>query len=226
MQCWYYWCEEFKVSCWDCCRWHDIHTKFIRIGLGIRNHIQLITLTILNVAMLVLLMGGIYEVRRSKRTRWYDIHSKFHDYQFSHSRNMKVIISTTREVSMLVLLMKSLRLPQVTWHTCQVSQGSVQAFKICLGGGGHRETGRWSQKPTFIFQNTESRQKWSQNLKVKRSLGDPCTKSRGWHMWELQWSFGFDKISGNILTSWVTIMPLKKNAFPRSQLLQWYSAIR
>jgi hypothetical protein len=43
--------------------------------------------------VLVLLMGGIYEVSNSGGFRWHDIHT-FYDHRFKYSTNIKVIAQT------------------------------------------------------------------------------------------------------------------------------------
>jgi hypothetical protein len=44
--------------------------------------------------MLVLLMGGIYELSRLNGLRWHDIHTKFHDDRFRNLSNITVITTT------------------------------------------------------------------------------------------------------------------------------------
>jgi hypothetical protein len=56
--------------------------------------------------MLVLLMGGIYEVCRLNGLRRHDMHTKFHDDRFRHLSNITVITATIREAVMLVLLIE------------------------------------------------------------------------------------------------------------------------
>jgi hypothetical protein len=41
--------------------------------------------------MLVLLIEGIYEVRRWDGFMWHDIHTKFHKDWYRHSSNIKVL---------------------------------------------------------------------------------------------------------------------------------------
>jgi hypothetical protein len=61
--------------------------------------------TVLEAAVLVLLMGVIYEVHRSDELRWHNIHSKFHEHWFERSGNIKAATSTVLEAAVLVLLM-------------------------------------------------------------------------------------------------------------------------
>jgi hypothetical protein len=52
--------------------WHDIYTKFH--GDRFRNSIDMvITATVSNIPVLVLLMAGIYEAN----LRWHDVHTSF-----------------------------------------------------------------------------------------------------------------------------------------------------
>jgi hypothetical protein len=44
--------------------------------------------------MLVLLMEGIYEVRRGDGLKWHDIHTKFLEDWFRHLSNITVITAT------------------------------------------------------------------------------------------------------------------------------------
>jgi hypothetical protein len=54
--------------------------------------------------VLVLLMKGIYDVRRWDGYRWHDIHTKCYDDQFRHLNNIKGITSTILQAVVLVLL--------------------------------------------------------------------------------------------------------------------------
>jgi hypothetical protein len=55
-------------------------------------------------AVLILLMGVIYELHRWDGLRSYDLNTKFHEDWFGHSGNIKVITSTIWEAAVLVLL--------------------------------------------------------------------------------------------------------------------------
>jgi hypothetical protein len=74
--------------------------------------------------MLVLLMGGIYEVRHSGGLSWHDMRTKFHDDRFMHSSNIKVITSRIWEVAVLVLLVGGIyevcRRGGLRWHDIYV----------------------------------------------------------------------------------------------------------
>jgi hypothetical protein len=54
--------------------------------------------------MLVLLMGGIYEICCGDGLGWNYKHIMFYNDQFRHSSNVKVIASTISEGAVLVLL--------------------------------------------------------------------------------------------------------------------------
>jgi hypothetical protein len=54
----------YEVRCGDGHRWHDISTKFHNDILRHSGNIKVITTTISEAVMLVLLMGRIYEARR------------------------------------------------------------------------------------------------------------------------------------------------------------------
>jgi hypothetical protein len=56
--------------------------------------------------VLVLLMEGTYEVRRSDELKWHGIRSKFHENLFRHLSNITVINATIRETVMLVSLIE------------------------------------------------------------------------------------------------------------------------
>jgi hypothetical protein len=85
--------------------WHDIHNKFHGNLFRHSSNIKVITSTNSDAAVLVLLMGMIYEVRCADGLRWHDIHTKFHSDLFRHSGNIKVITITISEAVVLVLLM-------------------------------------------------------------------------------------------------------------------------
>jgi hypothetical protein len=55
--------------------------------------------------VLVLPMGGIYEVHHRNGPRWHDIHPKFHDDPFRHSSNITITAATIFEAVMLVLVL-------------------------------------------------------------------------------------------------------------------------
>jgi hypothetical protein len=59
------------------------------------SNIKVITETISGAAVLVLLMGGTYEVC----LRWHNIHIKFHGDTFRHSSNIMIITSTIAEAT-------------------------------------------------------------------------------------------------------------------------------
>jgi hypothetical protein len=106
--CWYYWREVFvrcTVENASCVMVFII--SFMTIGSAIQVILRLLptTTTIWETAVLILLMGGIYEISHWNGLRWHDIHTKFHNDQFRHSSDIKVITSTIWEDAVLVLLM-------------------------------------------------------------------------------------------------------------------------
>jgi hypothetical protein len=56
-------------------------------------------------AVLVFLMGRIYEVRPWYDLKWHDTQMTFYDDRFRNSSNIKIITSAILEVAVLVLLM-------------------------------------------------------------------------------------------------------------------------
>jgi hypothetical protein len=91
--------------------------------------------TVWKTAMLVWLMGGIYEVHHWDGLSWDD--DVWHFRTIRHSSNIQVITSMVREAAMLVITdgkdLWSMLLwwPQVTWRTCNTSWWSALAFKQC-----------------------------------------------------------------------------------------------
>jgi hypothetical protein len=59
-------------------------------------------------AILVLLMGVIYEVHSWEGLRWSDTCTMFHEDWFGDSGNIKVITSTIWEAAILILLTESI----------------------------------------------------------------------------------------------------------------------
>jgi hypothetical protein len=64
--------------------------------------------TILEAAVLLLLIGLIYEVHHWDGLTWHNIYTKFREDRLEHSGNIKVIISIIWEVVMLILLMRGI----------------------------------------------------------------------------------------------------------------------
>jgi hypothetical protein len=58
--------------------------------------------------MLVLLMGGIYNVRRRNRLKWHDILTRLHDDRFRHVSNITVTTAKVSEAVMFVLLIEGI----------------------------------------------------------------------------------------------------------------------
>jgi hypothetical protein len=75
-------------------------------------------------AVLVLLMGVIYEVHRWGGLSWHDICTRLHEDWFEHSGYIKVITSTIWEVVVLVLPMETIydewRWDDLRWHDTHV----------------------------------------------------------------------------------------------------------
>jgi hypothetical protein len=72
---------------------------------GQSDNIKVITATICDATVLVLLMGMIYEVHRWDGTWPHDTDIKFHEDWLGNSDNVKAITSIIWDVSVLVLLM-------------------------------------------------------------------------------------------------------------------------
>jgi hypothetical protein len=70
--------------------------------------------------MLVLLIGGIHDIRRSNGLRWHDVHTKFHGDQFKYLRNITVITATIEETVMLVLLTEEINEVSVEVVSCGI----------------------------------------------------------------------------------------------------------
>jgi hypothetical protein len=57
---------------------------------------------------MLLLIDGIYELRRWDGFIWHDICTKFHDDWFKHLNNIMVITATIWEAVMLVLMIEGI----------------------------------------------------------------------------------------------------------------------
>jgi hypothetical protein len=66
-------------------RWYNIRTKFHDDRFRHLSNITVITVTIRDTVMLVLLIEGIYDVGHRDGLRRLDINAKFHKDWFSHS---------------------------------------------------------------------------------------------------------------------------------------------
>jgi hypothetical protein len=71
-----------------CLRWHNIHIKFHGDRFRHSSNIKVIASTIAEAVVLVLLMGGNYEVRRWDDFRCHDTYIEIHDDRFWHSSNV------------------------------------------------------------------------------------------------------------------------------------------
>jgi hypothetical protein len=85
--------------------WHDIHNNFHDNLFRHSSNIKVTTSTISEAAVLILLMGMIYEIRFGDGLRWHDVDTIFHSDLLRHSGNIKVITTTISEDVVLVLLM-------------------------------------------------------------------------------------------------------------------------
>jgi hypothetical protein len=68
-----------------------LHTQSRDNWITQSSSINVITAIILKAAMLVLLMGGIYEVCRLDDLVWHDIYTDFHVVWYSRSSNIKAL---------------------------------------------------------------------------------------------------------------------------------------
>jgi hypothetical protein len=104
MQYWYYWHEGFIK--------YNVEmvpgTKFHKNWFGHSGNIQITTSAIWEATVLVLLTGGLYDVRRWNGLRWHDMHTKFHDNQFRQLSNIAVVTATVLEDIMLLLLIEGI----------------------------------------------------------------------------------------------------------------------
>jgi hypothetical protein len=76
-----------EVLLWDVLRWHDIYeyTEFHSDRFRHSSNVKVITSTIWEPAVFVLLSGGICEVSRWDGLRFHHIHAKFDKDWFKHS---------------------------------------------------------------------------------------------------------------------------------------------
>jgi hypothetical protein len=74
----------------DGLRWHDVYTRFHRHSSRYSRNNTVITSTISEAALLVLLMGGFMKYAAEMASAWHDIHTKFHKYRFRLSMLLKV----------------------------------------------------------------------------------------------------------------------------------------
>jgi hypothetical protein len=110
----------YGIHCWKCLIWQGFHTNWYRHS----NNNMVITSTIWEASLLVLLIEGTYKVCCWNSLGWHDMHTKFHDDQLKHSSNIKVITAIS-EASLLVLLMGG------TYDVC-----CWDGFKSFCGGRG------------------------------------------------------------------------------------------
>jgi hypothetical protein len=78
----------------DGLRWHDAHTKFQRDSSSrhSRNN-TVITSTISEVSVLVLLMGGFMKYDAKMVSAWHDVYTKFHKDRF----RLSMLLETDRQ---------------------------------------------------------------------------------------------------------------------------------
>jgi hypothetical protein len=110
-----------------------MHTEIDDDRFRHSSNIKVITSEIWDTAVLVLLMGGIYEVHRWDGFMWYDIQTKFHEdcykcstwrFCLNNLRRCNVGITDRRDI-----WSAPSRWAQVPWYTYQVSWWLVQTFK-------------------------------------------------------------------------------------------------
>jgi hypothetical protein len=98
----------YEVHRWDGLRWHNVLTKIHKYWLVHSGNIKVITSTIWESAVLVLLMGRVWcTPLRWSQMAWH-MHTNFHDDRFRNSNTIKGTISTIWEAAVLVLLMKGI----------------------------------------------------------------------------------------------------------------------
>jgi hypothetical protein len=81
--------SDLWSKCWDGLRWHDMYTKFHEDWFGYSGNIKVITLTVSEAAVLVLLRGMIYDVYHWDDLRWHNMHMP---YFMTISSGIKVIL--------------------------------------------------------------------------------------------------------------------------------------
>jgi hypothetical protein len=91
----------YRAAAWHCVDMSQIWS-FTTIGQGIHVILRLL-LQQFEAAVLVLLMGEIYEVHRWDGFKWHNIHMTFNDDQFGHWSNIKVTASTIWEAAVLLM---------------------------------------------------------------------------------------------------------------------------
>jgi hypothetical protein len=82
--------EIYEVRRWDGFMQHDIRTKFHHDRFRHLSNIRVITATIWEAVMLVLLIGEIYELRRWDCFMWHNIFNICHEDWYGRSSNIKV----------------------------------------------------------------------------------------------------------------------------------------
>jgi hypothetical protein len=124
---------------WPQLAWYT--SKFNKDWFGYWCNIKVITSTIWETAVLVLLMGRIYDVRRWDDFRWHDINTKFHNDRFRNSSNNKDNTWTIGEAVVSVLLMEGIydvhRWDGFRWMIylssfMNIGSGFQAIFRFCL----------------------------------------------------------------------------------------------
>jgi hypothetical protein len=132
--------------------------------------------------MLVLLMGGIYEVRRWNWLRWHDIHihTKFHDDRFRLLSNITVITAIIWEAVMLALLIEGIYEARRLDGFTKIGTGVQAILRCCLRNLRGCNVGitdgrdlwimplRWAQVPWYI--RTKFHKDWFRHSKVVRGV--------------------------------------------------------
>jgi hypothetical protein len=89
LQCLYYWWEWFMKHALEMASDGMIYIpSFMKIGSGHACNIKVIISTIWEAAVLVLLMGRIYDVCHWDNLRWHGIYTKFHADLFRNWSNI------------------------------------------------------------------------------------------------------------------------------------------
>jgi hypothetical protein len=94
--------------------------------------------------MSVLLMWGIYDVRRWDGLRWHDKCTKFNEDCFRHLSNIMVITATIWEAVMLVSLIEGIyelrRWDCFMWHDILTEFHEDWGIQNLMGGGGYTDS--------------------------------------------------------------------------------------
>jgi hypothetical protein len=98
----------YEVHRWDVHRRNYKHTKFHKDWFWHSGNIKVITSTICQLGVFILIVKRIYEVRCWNGFSWSEKLMIFYDNRFRHSCNITVIVSTISQAAVLVLLMEGI----------------------------------------------------------------------------------------------------------------------